>query len=98
MIREKRIAAFISGGGSTIESIARATTDGTLPHSEVVIVISSNIQAVPEERKRFLNDLRIPLVEVKKTKQKSSQEYGEELLDTLDPYKPNIIGQYGHTP
>lgn len=99
MIRERqRIVGLISGGGSTIAEIVKATRDDRLYRSEVVKIITSNPDAFPEERRALLRDANIPLVTINPQDYSDRSAYGEALLSEIQPVEPDVIGQYGHTP
>ena len=99
MLQEKlRVAAFISGGASTLEQIIKATQDNRLPDTQIVTVVTSNPDAIPIDRKRLIQELDIPLTIVRPADYRSKDEYGEGLLAAVAPVRPKIIGQYGHTP
>jgi len=47
---KRRIAVFVSGGGTNLQALLDAQTAGKIPHGEIVLVISNNPNAYALER------------------------------------------------
>ena len=47
MLNKARIAVLVSGGGTNLEALFNAQAAGSLPHGEIVLVLSSNPDALP---------------------------------------------------
>lgn len=45
MLKKARIAVFVSGGGTNLEALLNAQERGTIPHGEIVLVVSSSESA-----------------------------------------------------
>ena len=50
MLNKARIAVLVSGGGTNLEALFNAQAAGSLPHGEIVLVLSSNPDAFALER------------------------------------------------
>ena len=50
MLSKARIAVFVSGGGTNLEALLKAQESGTIPHGEIVVVLSSTAGAYALER------------------------------------------------
>ena len=50
---KRRIAVFVSGGGTNLQALLDAQTAGKIPHGEIVLVISNNPNAHALERARL---------------------------------------------
>ena len=50
---KKRIAVFVSGGGTNLQALLDAEAAGKIPHGEIALVISNNPNAYALERARL---------------------------------------------
>ncbi len=75
-----RVAVLVSGGGTNLQAILDAKAAGRIPHGEIVLVVSSRVDALAIERARMAG---IPALVAKKEKGVSSTAYGEMLLSIL---------------
>ncbi len=84
MIDKKRIAIFISGGGTNMEAIVKACQDGRIP-AEPVVVVSNNPDAYGLVRAK---NLGVPTVVVDHRGFKERVEHEKEIVRRLEPYMP----------
>ncbi len=98
-LRDKqRVLALVSGSASTAYNIHLATTDGRLPNTELVGVITSNAEAGSSFRKNNLDLPPVRVIEVARETFDDAYHYGEALIEAIKRFQPDVIGQYGHTP
>jgi len=97
----KRLAMLISGGGTTMAAILEACMPGGLLHGRIqpVLVASSNKEAggltkVKNAGMEWLKNLFV----CDPRSFSSRENFGLALLELLDRFKPDIIGQYGWLP
>ena len=83
------LVVFLSGNGSTLQSIIDAINNGTLDAS-IELVVSSNPNAYGLERARIEN------IDTYVIKSASSEDTDEELLDILDEYDIDLIVLAGY--
>jgi len=85
---KKRIAIFISGRGSNMETIVRQTQNGILQDvCEVALVFSNKPQA---KGPKIANTLGIETVSLP-SKGKKRQEFDREVVRLLEPYRVDYI-------
>lgn len=97
-VEKQELVVLLSGGGSTMNAIGEATSDGRLPRTHLSAVISSDPEAggiskapklgVPEERVVVVDPLKYPL-------KAKDPGFADEVLITLRRFNPDVIGQYG---
>ena len=91
MNRKNRIAVLISGGGTNLQSLIDAITQGEIPNAEIVIVISSNLEAKGLERAKMAGiPGRVPKGPC------DSREYSENLMHLLLEAKPDLVVLAGY--
>ncbi len=90
-----RIALFISGGGTTMEAIIKATQNGSLKNVTPVLVIASNENAGGIEKARKLGIKNEDILVIKPKDFETREEFGEEILKETKKRNVDFIGQYG---
>ena len=48
MLKNVRVAVFVSGGGTNLEALLKAQEAGAIPHGEIVLVCASTPSAYRE--------------------------------------------------
>lgn len=91
MNRKYRVAVLISGGGTNLQALIDAITQGEIPNAEIVVVISSNPEAKGLERAK---EAGIP-VQVPKGLC-DHREYSENLMHLLLEAKPDLVVLAGY--
>ncbi len=83
-----RLAVLISGRGSNMAAILRESREGILKGlCEVAVVVSNKCSAAGLETAR---NAGVPAICVP-SRGKKRREFEEELIETLEPYKPDYI-------
>jgi len=92
------LAICISGGGTTMREVLRATKDGRLPHVNPVLVISSRPDAggIKKAEAEDIRDLWITTVIRKGFS--CSECFGEAILDQCRVHNVDLIAQCGFLP
>lgn len=95
MSNKLRVAALISGGGTTMDSLIDATKTGRLSYVEVVLVVASNDKAggIAKALKRGLAPEDV--IVRKRKDYATAEEYGEVLLAEFKQRGVDFFGQYG---
>ena len=90
-----KIALLISGGGTTMEAIIKATRNGTLVGVLPVLVIASNENAGGIEKAHNLgiNDADILVINPKDFS--SREDFGQKIIEECQKREVDFIGQYG---
>ena len=90
-----KIALLISGGGTTMEAIIKATQNGTLKNVSPVLVIASNENAGGIEKAKNLgiNDENILVINPKSFE--TREKFGEKIIEECKKRNVDFIGQYG---
>lgn len=95
--KKLRLAAFISGGGTTMQAVFHACRIGGVLHAliEPVLVIASRPDAggIEKARAAGLRDDQIAVVRRKAFP--TDETFGEELLRQVTAARADVIGQYG---
>ena len=92
MAESLRAALLISGGGTTAQEVIKATRDGRLNGIVPTVVIASNTKAGGIERAKRLN----VKIEIRRPRDfKSSEAFGESLLEMFIAENIDVIGQLG---
>ena len=91
MNKKYRVAVLISGGGTNLQALIDAITQGEIPNAEIVVVISSNPEAKGLERAK---EAGIP-VQVPKGLC-DHREYSENLMHLLLEAKPDLVVLAGY--
>lgn len=100
MANRERLGILISGGGTTMQEIVRASQSGELP-VDIAVVISSKEDAGGREKARSLG---APEVFVDRNrfvgddKKIDQYGYGQELLRVLNDYGATMVSQNGWLP
>lgn len=79
---------MVSGGGTNLQAIIDAKGRGEIPHAELALVIASRPDAYALTRAA---NAGIPSAVVRKTKDKTMEEYSCELLSVLAENKIDVI-------
>lgn len=90
-----RIAILISGGGTTMEAIIKATQNGTLKNVVPSLIISSSEKAggIDKAKKLGINDEDILIINPKDFRNRN--EFGEKIIEECKKRNVEFIGQYG---
>jgi phosphoribosylglycinamide formyltransferase 1 len=90
-----KIALLISGGGTTMEAIIKATKKGTLKNVVPSLVISSSSDAggIDKAKKLGIKDEDILIINPKDFKNRN--EFGEKIIEECRKRNVDFIGQYG---
>ncbi len=90
-----RIALLISGGGTTMEAIIKASQDGTLSGIVPSLVIASKegIGGIDKARKLGIKDEDILVINPKSFE--SREQFGEKIIEECKKRNVDFIGQYG---
>lgn len=92
MNRKVRVAVFISGGGTNLQSLIDACSMEDYP-AEIVLVVSSSKTAYGLERAKSHS---IPTAVIRKKDHPSSDEYAEALLKTVNKHNAELICLAGY--
>lgn len=90
-----KIALLISGGGTTMEAIIKATKSGVLLGVEPVLVIASRSDAGGIEKAKALGIKDEDIVVLKPKDFETSELFGEAILEECKKRNVEFIGQYG---
>lgn len=83
----KSIAVLASGRGTDLQSILDAIESGYIRNADVKVVISNNREAYALERARKHGAEAIYIDH----RGKSREDFERELVDALEPFKPDLI-------
>ena len=92
MARKVKVAVFISGSGTNLQSLIDSCADASFP-AEMTLVISSKRKAFGLERAR---NHSIPAVVMRKKDFGTEREYADEMLRTLKDHHIEIICLAGY--
>ena len=87
MLKKARIAVLVSGGGTNLEALLKAQESGSIPHGEIVVVLSSAEGAYALERAK---NHGIPGFAVPR-KAMTQAEFETALEEKLTEYQADII-------
>jgi phosphoribosylglycinamide formyltransferase-1 len=90
---KRRLAILLSGRGSNFEAIADAVDAGTIPHAQIVAVISDVPRAPGLERAR---ERGLPAFPVERAAGEGRREHEARILEILDPARPDLICLAGY--
>lgn len=90
-----KLALLISGGGTTMEAIIKASQNGTLPSVIPVLVITSNEDAGGIEKARRLGIKDEDIIVINPKNFKNRNKFGEEIIKECKKRSVDFIGQYG---
>ena len=83
-----RVAVFVSGGGTNLQALMDAVSDGRIPESEIVLVLSNRKEAYALTRAR---DRGIPTAVVSAKEFPDKEAFAQALLKETDAANPDII-------
>ncbi|KAL3614958.1 Phosphoribosylglycinamide formyltransferase (GART) [Castilleja foliolosa] len=86
-IKRKKLAVFVSGGGSNFRSIHEAALNGSV-HGDIVVLVTSKQDCGGAE---YARDKHIPLIVFPKKKDGQKYFSAEDLVNTLRSYKVDFI-------
>ncbi|MBR5377194.1 MAG: phosphoribosylglycinamide formyltransferase [Lachnospiraceae bacterium] len=92
MLARQRIAVLVSGGGTNLQKLMDAQSDGLLPDGEIVLVISNRKAAYALTRAR---ERGIPTVVLSKAMEPDRDRYDEKLLAILTENRIDVIALAG---
>jgi len=88
-----RVAVLVSGGGSNLEAILQAKEAGELPGIDVVLVISSRLDAFALQR---AERHQVPTAVIERRAYESEETYQKALLDALMQAHVDIVCLAGY--
>ena len=80
MLKNVRVAVFVSGGGTNLQAIIDAKRAGKIPSAELALVVASNASAYALTR---AENAGIAHAVLRKEKGEAPENYGERLLTLL---------------
>lgn len=83
-----KICVLVSGGGTNLQAIMDGITNGTIPNTEIVGVVSNNRNAFALERAR---QHKIPAICVSPKEYSSRDLFYQAFMETVDNLKPDLI-------
>jgi phosphoribosylglycinamide formyltransferase-1 len=90
-----KIALLISGGGTTMEAIIKATKDGTLQNVQPALVIAGKPDAGGIAKARALGISNDDIVIIDPKSFATSELFGEAIISECKKRDVDFIGQYG---
>ena len=90
-----KIALLISGGGTTMEAIIKATRNGTLVGVEPVLVIASNENAGGIEKAHNLGINGEDILVINPKDFPTREDFGQKIIEECKKREVDFIGQYG---
>ena len=85
---KKRIAVFVSGGGTNLQALLDAEAAGKIPHGEIALVISNNPNAYALERARLAG---VPGAVITKKECGSQQSFEDQIQAVLERNGTDLI-------
>ena len=85
---KKRIAVFVSGGGTNLQALIDACRSGVIDNGEIVCVLSSRDDAYALKRAEKAG---IPTITVARKSYKTSTLYDEAVLEAVGRYDVDLI-------
>ena len=92
MTRPIRLAALISGGGTTLQNFIDRIVSGEMS-AEIAVVISSSATACGLQRAKAAG---IPSAVVERKRGQSVEEFSEANFDVIRKYAPNLVCLAGY--
>ena len=80
----QKIAVCVSGGGTNLQAIIDAVSDGTIRNTEIAVVISNKENAYALER---ASKAGIPARCISPKSYESRDSFADAMLDTLEEYE-----------
>ena len=90
-----KLALLVSGSGTTMEAIIKASRTGKLKNTDPVLVISSNKDAGALARAKFLRIKDEDIVVIDPKDFQGKDKFGEKIIEECKKRNVNLIGQYG---
>jgi phosphoribosylglycinamide formyltransferase 1 len=90
-----RIALLISGGGTTMEAIIKATKNGTLKKIVPALIISSKENAGGIIKAQALGIKKEDILVINPRNFLNREEFGKKIIEESKKRGVNFIGQYG---
>ncbi len=90
-----KLALLISGSGTTMEAIIKATRDGRLPNVEPALIIASDPLAGGIAKAHALHIKEQDILVMHPKDFKTRKEFGEKIIEECKSREVDIIGQYG---
>ena len=84
----QKIAVCVSGGGTNLQAIIDAVSDGTIRNTEIAVVISNKENAYALER---ASKAGIPARCISPKSYESRDSFADAMLDTLDEYHVALV-------
>ena len=85
---KKRIAVFVSGGGTNLQALLDAEAAGKIPHGEIALVISNNPNAYALERAHLAG---VPGAVITKKECGSQEAFEDQIQAVLERNGTDII-------
>ena len=89
----QKIAVCVSGGGTNLQAIIDAVSDGTIHNTEIAVVISNKENAYALERAA---DAGIPAKCINPKSFDSRDDFADAMLHTLDEYHIDLVVLAGY--
>ncbi len=83
-----RIAVMVSGGGTNLQAIIDAVSDGRISNTEIVRVISNKAEAKALERAKKAG---IEAISVVRKECADTEEFNSRLLAAIDEVSPDLV-------
>ena len=89
----QKIAVCVSGGGTNLQAILDAVSDGTIRNTEIAVVISNKENAYALER---ASKAGIPARCISPKSYESRDSFADAMLDTLEEYNVDLVVLAGY--
>lgn len=83
-----RVAVLVSGGGTNLQALIDARTNGEMPHAKLVLVVASSGQAGALQRAQRAG---IPARVIERADCAAQQEFDTRLLQLLRQYRIEVV-------
>lgn len=90
-----RVAFLISGGGTTMEAIIKATQNGSLKNIAPILVITSKENTGGISKAKNLGILEKNILIINPKNFKTEEEFGKKIIEECKKRDVDFIGQYG---
>lgn len=90
-----RIALLISGGGTTMEAIIRATQNEILENVTPVLIVASNENSGGIEKAKKLGIKKEDILVINPKNFENQEQFGEKIIEECKKRRVDFIGQYG---
>ncbi len=88
MSEKKRIAVFVSGGGTNLQALLDSQSRGENPCGEIVLVLASNPTAYALERAKAVG---VQGVVVSRKEYATSEDFDKAILKTLSQHRIDLV-------